>query len=42
MQIPLDRDKPVPLARQIQAHLERLIVGRLLSARPGDGGFSVT
>ena len=23
--IPLDRDKPVPLARQIQAHLERLI-----------------
>lgn len=30
MQIPLDRDKPVPLARQIQAHLERLIVERLL------------
>ena len=31
MQIPLDRDKPVPLARQIQAHLERLIAGRLLA-----------
>jgi GntR family transcriptional regulator/MocR family aminotransferase len=30
VQIPLDRDKPVPLARQIQAHLERLIVARLL------------
>src|SRR5687767_5962471 len=30
MQIPLDRDKPVPLARQIQAHLERLIAERLL------------
>src|SRR5688572_31909459 len=30
MQIPLDRDKPVPLARQIQAHLERLISERLL------------
>ena len=23
--IPLERDKPVPLTRQIQAHLERLI-----------------
>jgi len=31
VQIPLDRDKPVPLARQIQAHLERLIAGRLLA-----------
>jgi GntR family transcriptional regulator/MocR family aminotransferase len=31
MQIPLDRDKAVPLARQIQAHLERLIVERLLA-----------
>ena len=31
MQIPLDRDKPVPLARQIQAHLERLITARLLA-----------
>lgn len=31
MQIPLDRDKPVPLARQIQAHLERLIAERLLA-----------
>lgn len=31
MQIPLDRDKSVPLARQIQAHLERLIAGRLLA-----------
>lgn len=31
MHIPLDRDKPVPLARQIQAHLERLIAGRLLA-----------
>ena len=31
MQIPLDREKPVPLARQIQAHLERLISGRLLA-----------
>jgi 2-aminoadipate transaminase len=30
MQIPLDRDKAVPLARQIQAHLERLIAERLL------------
>jgi len=28
--IPLDRDKAVPLARQIQAHLERLISERLL------------
>jgi len=31
VQVPLDRDKPVPLARQIQAHLERLIAGRLLA-----------
>ena len=31
MQIPIDRDRPVPLARQIQAHLERLIAGRLLA-----------
>src|SRR5438093_817871 len=31
VQIPLDRDKPVPLARQIQAHLERLITARLLA-----------
>jgi 2-aminoadipate transaminase len=31
MQIPLDREKPVPLARQIQAHLERLIAERLLA-----------
>ena len=31
MQIPLDREKSVPLARQIQAHLERLIAGRLLA-----------
>jgi 2-aminoadipate transaminase len=31
VQIPLDRDKSVPLARQIQAHLERLIAGRLLA-----------
>jgi 2-aminoadipate transaminase len=31
MQIPLDRDKPVPLARQIQTHLERLIAERLLA-----------
>ena len=31
MQIPLDRDKAVPLARQIQAHLERLIAERLLA-----------
>jgi 2-aminoadipate transaminase len=31
VQIPLDRDKAVPLARQIQAHLERLIAGRLLA-----------
>ncbi|HUE44665.1 MAG TPA: PLP-dependent aminotransferase family protein, partial [Aestuariivirgaceae bacterium] len=30
MNIPLDRDKAVPLARQIQAHLERLIGERLL------------
>jgi DNA-binding transcriptional MocR family regulator len=33
MNIPLDRDKPIPLARQIQAHLERLIRERLL--QPG-------
>src|SRR5690349_24911718 len=31
MHIPLDRDKAVPLARQIQAHLERLIAERLLA-----------
>jgi len=31
VQIPLDREKSVPLARQIQAHLERLIAGRLLA-----------
>src|SRR3954471_9713709 len=31
MQIPLDRDKGVPLARQIQAHVERLIAERLLA-----------
>ncbi len=30
MEIPLDRDKPVPLARQIQAHFERLIAEGLL------------
>jgi DNA-binding transcriptional MocR family regulator len=30
--IPLDRDKPIPLARQIQAHLERLIREGLLAA----------
>ena len=30
MEIPLDRDKGVPLARQIQAHLERLIGEGLL------------
>jgi DNA-binding transcriptional MocR family regulator len=29
--IPLDRSKPVPLARQIAAHLERLIAERLLA-----------
>src|SRR5437762_7486938 len=29
--IALDRDKPIPLARQIQAHLERLIRERLLA-----------
>src|SRR5207247_8295130 len=29
--IALDRDKPIPLARQIQAHLERLIRERLLT-----------
>ncbi|OLC56879.1 MAG: hypothetical protein AUH77_05095 [Candidatus Rokubacteria bacterium 13_1_40CM_4_69_39] len=31
MNIALDRDKPIPLARQIQAHLERLIRERLLA-----------
>jgi 2-aminoadipate transaminase len=31
MHIPLDRGKAVPLARQIQAHLERLIAERLLA-----------
>ena len=30
MDIPLDRDKPVPLPRQIQAHVERLMRERLL------------
>ena len=30
MNIPLDRDKPTALPRQIQAHLERLIHQRLL------------
>ncbi|MEX2146449.1 MAG: PLP-dependent aminotransferase family protein [Candidatus Rokuibacteriota bacterium] len=30
MNIPLDRERAVPLARQIQAHLERLISERLL------------
>jgi DNA-binding transcriptional MocR family regulator len=29
--IPLERDKPVPLTRQIQAHLERLIADGLLA-----------
>jgi 2-aminoadipate transaminase len=29
--IPLDRDRPVPLARQIQGHLERLIADGLLA-----------
>jgi DNA-binding transcriptional MocR family regulator len=29
--IPLDRDRPVPLARQIQGHLERLITEGLLA-----------
>ncbi len=29
--IPLDRDRPVPLARQIQGHLERLITDGLLA-----------
>jgi DNA-binding transcriptional regulator YhcF (GntR family) len=29
--IPLDRDKPTALPRQIQAHLERLIHERLLT-----------
>ena len=31
MNIPLERDKPVPLTRQIQAHLERLIADGLLA-----------
>jgi GntR family transcriptional regulator/MocR family aminotransferase len=31
VEIPLDRDRPVSLARQIQAHLERLIRERLLA-----------
>jgi GntR family transcriptional regulator/MocR family aminotransferase len=31
MNIPLDRDKPTALPRQIQAHLERLIHARLLT-----------
>ena len=31
MNIPLERDKPVPLARQIQAHFERLIAEGLLA-----------
>src|SRR5262249_149708 len=31
MNIPLDRDKPTALPRQIQAHLERLIHERLLT-----------
>jgi GntR family transcriptional regulator/MocR family aminotransferase len=31
MNIPLDRDRPVPLARQIQGHLERLITDGLLA-----------
>src|SRR5690554_5770989 len=31
MLIPLERDRPVPLARQIQAHLERLIREGLLA-----------
>jgi GntR family transcriptional regulator/MocR family aminotransferase len=30
LHIPVDRSKPVPLARQIQAHLERLIQERML------------
>jgi len=30
VEIPLDREKPVPLARQIQAHFERLIAEGLL------------
>ena len=29
--VPLDRDRPVPLARQIQAHFERLIADGLLA-----------
>src|SRR3989442_6506235 len=33
MQIALDRSKPVPLARQIQAHLERLVRDGLLLPR---------
>src|SRR5256714_15186663 len=31
VRIPLDREKPVALPRQIQAHLERLIAERLLA-----------
>ena len=31
MNIPLERDKPVPLTRQIQGHLERLIADGLLA-----------
>jgi len=31
VQIPIDRSKPIPLPRQIQAHLERLIHERLLA-----------
>src|SRR5256714_3501503 len=31
VRIPLDREKPVALPRQIQAHLERLITARLLA-----------
>src|SRR5581483_6131886 len=31
MHVPLDRAAPVPLARQIQAHLERLIQDGLLA-----------
>ncbi len=31
MHIPIDRSKPIPLARQIQGHLERLIQERMLA-----------
>ncbi len=31
MHIPVDRTKPIPLARQIQSHLERLIQARMLA-----------